>query len=263
MIPNILTTFALCAGFTALRFALEGRFEHAVGALVIAALFDAFDGRIARMLNQTSNFGAQLDTLSDFLCFGIVPATMLYMWTLNDIGLAGWALALVYCVCCALRLARFTAEIDGSERSAEARKYFIGIPSPVAAGLVLIPLVVSFHGKEGIGAFSDEPYLVGVFVVIVSGLMISQLPTFSLKQIRISHRYRVPTMLGVAIFAAAAVSEPWTTLTVLLVAYLLTLPLGWYSYRRLLEREAALQQVQETAPAEGGVALKIVEDSRK
>jgi len=260
MIPNMLTTFALCAGLTALRFALEGRLEHAVTALVIAALLDVFDGRIARMLNQTSNFGAQLDTLSDFLSFGIVPAAMLYMWTLNGIGLAGWALALVFCVCCALRLARFNAELDDPKRSPEARNYFVGVPSPVGAGLVLMPLVISFHDGNRLAALFDEPLVVGAFVVIVSGLMVSNLPTFSFKQVRISHRYRLPAMLGVAIFAAASVSEPWSTLTVVLVAYLLSLPFGWFAYQKLLAREAAEEAENKVGEA---VPFKIVEEGGK
>jgi CDP-diacylglycerol--serine O-phosphatidyltransferase len=265
MIPNILTTLALCAGLTALRFALEGRFENAVGALVVAGLLDMFDGRVARLLKQTSNFGAQLDTLSDFLSFGVVPAAMLYMSSLNELGLAGWALALVFCVCCALRLARFNAELAEPRRVAEARNYFVGVPSPAGAGIVLMPLVISFYGTDAFSVVFGDPLVVAGFVVVVSGLMVSQLPTFSLKRIHIPPHYRIPTMLGVAIFTAAAVSEPWPTLTFLLVVYAVSLPFAWYSYQRLLQRieSAQAESGNDDKPTQTAVPLTIVNQGRK
>jgi CDP-diacylglycerol--serine O-phosphatidyltransferase len=266
MIPNILTTFAVCAGLTALRFALEGRFEAAVEALFVAAVLDAFDGRIARMLNQTSSFGAQLDSLSDFLSFGIVPAVMLYIWSLNGLGLAGWALALVLAVCCALRLARFNVGVMERPASPELQKFFTGVPSPAGAGLVLAPLVISFYAPADIAAFFSSHITVGFFVVAVSALMVSQLPTFSLKMVRVPHRYRLPTMLGVAIFAAAAVSAPWPTLSAVLAVYLATLPFGWLSYQRLRQRLAASAPTEPAeADASGSepIPLSIVENGRK
>lgn len=263
MIPNILTTFALCAGLTALRFSIEGRFEAAVEALVVAAVLDAFDGRIARLLNQTSSFGAQLDSLSDFLSFGIVPALMLYLWSLHGLGLAGWALALVFCVCCALRLARFNVGALERPASPELGRFFTGVPSPAGAGLVLAPLFVSFFAPESIAEFFAHPVLVGVFVVVVSALMVSQYPTFSLKMVRIPHRYRLPTMLGVAVFAAATVSAPWPTLTALVTAYLVTLPFGWFSYNRLKRRIEMEPKPDEAADGEAEPApLSVVETDK-
>jgi CDP-diacylglycerol---serine O-phosphatidyltransferase len=268
MIPNILTTFALCAGLTALRFSLEGRFEAAVEALIVAAVLDTFDGLIARMLNQTSSFGAQLDSLSDFLSFGIVPAVMLYLWSLNGLGLAGWAFALVFAVCCALRLARFNVGVD-KPVAPELKGYFTGVPSPAGAGLVLLPLLISFYAEENIAAFFDSPVVVAIFVVGVAALMVSQVPTFSFKMVRIPHRYRLVTMLGVAIFAAAVVSAPWPTLTVFLAIYLLTLPFGWLSYNRRKQRIESSEPPDaedDDADAEtsgGAVPLSVVEAKRK
>mgnify|MGYP003626197746 CR=1 FL=1 len=261
LIPNILTTFALCAGLTALRFSLEGRFEAAVEALIVAAVLDTFDGLIARMLKQTSSFGAQLDSLSDFLSFGIVPAVMLYLWSLNGLGLAGWALSLVFCVCCALRLARFNVGALERPVAPELSKFFTGVPSPAGAGLVLTPIFVSFYGSGFIADFFASPVVVGIFAVGVSALMVSQVPTFSLKMVRIPNRYRLPTMLGVAIFAAAAVSAPWPTLTVMVVAYMATLPFGWLAYNRLRNRLEAAEPSGE--PATDPVPLSVVDTGRK
>ena len=265
MIPNILTTLALCAGLTALRFSLEGRFENAVEALVIAGVLDTFDGAIARLLKQTSNFGAQLDTLSDFLAFGIVPAAMLYLWSLNELGLAGWAVSLVYAVCCALRLARFNVQITAPRLPPEARSYFVGVPSPIGAGLVLVPLAISFTSTGSFAIFFQQPMVVGAIVLVVSGLMVSQLPTFSVKQIRIPHRYRLLTMLGVAVLAAAIVSAPWQTLTLLVALYAVTLPLGWRSYNRLIRRVEAAQAETDAGDgsASGAVLPSSVERSQE
>jgi CDP-diacylglycerol---serine O-phosphatidyltransferase len=251
-----------------LRFSLEGRFEAAVGALVVAAVLDTFDGLIARMLNQTSSFGAQLDSLSDFLSFGIVPAVMLYLWSLNGLGLAGWAFALVFAVCCALRLARFNVGVD-KPVPPELKGYFTGVPSPMGAGLVLAPLLVSFYAEGSIVEFFASPVVVAIFVVGVAALMVSQVPTFSFKMVRIPHRYRLLTMLGVAIFAAAVVSAPWPTLTAFLTIYLISLPFGWLSYNRLKARIAAAGDDDATAGTAGTetatetVPLSVVETNRK
>ena len=267
MIPNILTTFALCAGLTALRFSLEGRFEAAVEALVVAAVLDTFDGLIARMLNQTSSFGAQLDSLSDFLSFGIVPAVMLYLWSLNGLGLAGWAFALVFAVCCALRLARFNVGVE-KPVPPELKGYFTGVPSPAGAGLVLAPLLISFYAEGVVADFFRSPVVVAIFVVGVAALMVSQVPTFSLKMVRIPHLYRLVTMLGVAIFAAALVSAPWPTFTVFLTVYLLSLPFGWLSYYRRKQRlETAgtpdAEDDDAAAGPAGGGPLSVIEANRK
>jgi CDP-diacylglycerol--serine O-phosphatidyltransferase len=281
MIPNILTMFALCAGLTALRFAIEARYEPAIEALLVAAVLDAFDGRVARMLNQTSRFGAHLDTLSDFLCFGVVPAVMLYVWALDAVGLVGWALALVFTVSCALRLARFNVgAIDGDDAAPaitpERLKFFTGVPSPVGAGLVLTPLIVTFYAGGEIAALAAHPAVVGAFVVGAAALMVSQLPTFSAKQLRIPTRYRLPTMLGVALFAAAAVSATWETLTVISVVYLLSLPFGWRSYHRRAALAAAAERERDATiagdedddgeaadSAAAPVTLSVVENERK
>ncbi len=235
MIPNMLTMLALCAGLTSIRYGLEGRWEPANVALVFAAIFDALDGRLARMLHGTSKFGAELDSLSDFVGFGVAPAVLLYLWTMKDAGPIGWVLVLLFSVCCALRLARFNTNIDEPELPPWAKNYFTGVPAPAGAGLVMLPMILSFQMESD---FVREPAVVALFIIAVAGLLISKLPTYSFKNIRVQHRFVLLTMLIVGAIAALSVSAPWLTLTVILVAYICTLPFGLRSYRRL-EREAA------------------------
>lgn len=229
MIPNMLTMLALCAGLTALRFSIEGRFQPAVIALLVAAIFDSLDGRVARLLRQSSKFGAELDSLSDFLAFGIAPAVLLYLWALDTAGPVGWVLALAYSVCCALRLARFNTDLEEPRLPVWAKNYFTGVPSPAAAGLVLIPVILSFQTDL---AFLREPAFVGLFMVAVAGLMVSRVPTYSFKSVRIQHRYALLAMLAVALFAALIVSAPWFTLSAILLAYLISLPFSWVNFHR-------------------------------
>src|SRR5260221_7764458 len=149
MIPNMLTLLALCAGMTAIRFAINGKFEAAVIAIIVAGVFDGLDGRIARLLKSTSPFGAQLDSLSDFVCFGVAPAVMLYIWTMTQLASFGWALSLLYAICCGLRLARFNTQLD-VELPPYAAYYFTGVPAPGGAGLELVPMFLAFDYDDGI-----------------------------------------------------------------------------------------------------------------
>jgi len=241
MIPNILTMLALCAGLTALRFGMEGKWEPAVLSLVVAAVLDALDGRIARLLSGTSKFGAELDSLSDFIGFGVAPALLLYLWTMKTAGPIGWVLVLLFSVCCALRLARFNTDIDGPELPAWAKIFFTGVPAPAGAGLVLLPLIISFQVESD---FIRDPWVVGIFIVVVSCLLVSRLPTFSFKNFRIPHRFVLLTMLLVGLVAALSVSAPWLTLTIILCLYIVSLPFAPRSFKKL-EQEAA-----EYAPAD-------------
>ena len=244
LIPNMLTVLALCAGLTSIRFALDERWEMAVFAIIIAAVLDGLDGRIARLLDTTSKFGAELDSLSDFASFGVAPAILLYYWTLQDAGGVGWVIALLFGVCVALRLARFNTRIDNADLPAWTSRFFTGVPAPAGAGLSLLPIAATLLFGPG---FFDTPAFTGVTTVIVALLMASRLPTYSMKRVRVPHHLVVPTLLGVGAVAALLVSVPWLTLIVLGLAYVGTIPFSLLAYRRL-ERLRGSE-----APAEGVV----------
>jgi CDP-diacylglycerol--serine O-phosphatidyltransferase len=229
MIPNILTLLALCAGMTAIRFAIAGKFEAAVVAIIIAGVFDGLDGRVARLLKTTSTFGAQLDSLSDFISFGVAPAVVLYVWTMSQLASVGWAIVLFFGVCCALRLARFNTQLD-VELPAYAYNFFTGVPAPAGAGLVLVPLFISF---EWGAAFARSPYLNAVVVAGVAALMVSRIPTFSLKRVRIHHHMVVPTLLAIGVAAAFLTTAPWPLLTLIGLAYLASIPFTLIRFNRL------------------------------
>lgn len=230
MLPNLVTLLALCAGLTSIRFGLRGEFQAAAVAIFLAAILDSADGRIARMLHATSKFGAELDSLSDFISFGVAPVVVLYLWTLGDAGALGWAMVLLFAVCMALRLARFNTMLGEPDLPSWAHNYFTGVPAPAAAGLALLPMLLSFQfGKEVFG----NPYAVSLFLVGVSFLMISRIPTYSFKHFRVPAPWAVPLMLLVGLLAAFLVTAPWTTLSVLGVLYLGTIPFAVRSFRRL------------------------------
>lgn len=251
MLPNMLTLFALCAGLTAIRFALDQQWQAAVIAIVIAAVFDMLDGRVARLLNVTSPLGAQLDSLSDFASFGVAPALVLYLWLLNDLGNLGWIVALTYCICAALRLARFNVSLgDAPTRPPWAYNYFTGMPSPAAAAVALLPLVLGFLiGKDVIPALP-----VAIWLLAVGGMMISTLPTFSFKGGRVPERYVPLVLVGIGLTAAGLFNATWLTLMVLGVLYLATLPLAMRQFHKLqaeAERMQGLESAGDGDPAGG------------
>ena len=230
LIPNILTLLALCAGVTAMRFALEGAWERAVIAVLAAAILDGLDGRIARALQATSRFGAELDSLSDVVCFGVAPAMVIYLWSLNEARGLGWALALLFAVCCALRLARFNTGLDSKEREpAWARNYFIGVPAPAAASLALLPLVFWLQFEGDVFA---NPWITGATLLAVSALMVSRIPTFAFKQVKVPGRYVVFVLLAAGTAIAFLISEPWATLGVAGIAYLVSIPYAIMVFKR-------------------------------
>lgn len=230
LIPNILTVLALCAGLTAIRFGLQGRLEPAVVAIVIAAMLDALDGRIARMLGGSTKFGAEMDSLSDIVCFGVAPAVLLYEWTMSSAGSIGWAVVLLYCVCCALRLARFNTRLGTSDLPPWAYRFFTGVPAPAAAGLVLTPMMVSFEIGPG---FFSHVIVNGLVIVAVSALMISRVPTYSGKSIRVPQSYVLPLLLIVGLLAGLIVGAPWSTLTAIALMYVGSIPFSMVEFRRL------------------------------
>lgn len=247
MIPNMLTLLALCAGLTAIRFALQAKWEHAVFAVLLAAILDGLDGRIARLLKVTSKFGAELDSLSDFVSFGVAPAMVMYLWTLKDAGSPGWALALLFCVCSGLRLARFNTMIGQADLPPYAYNFFTGVPAPAAAGLALWPLMLSFELGDG---FFGSTLVAGTVMIAVAFLMVSRLPTFSLKGLRIPHGYVLPGFLFLALLAAFMVTAPWVTLPLLMLAYAVSIPLAYRAYHTL-ERKALELQENSGLPANG------------
>ena len=235
LIPNVITLAALSAGLTAIRFGLQGQFRLAVVAVIVAALFDALDGRVARRLGVTSRFGAELDSLSDFLCFGVTPALVLYMAALKDGGPLGWVVTLMFPICSALRLARFnTALLADTPPPAWTGQYFTGVPAPAGALLALIPLVISFEAEA---AWPRHPVVVGVVLVLVGGLMVSRLPTFSFKKGRIPRHLVLPALLIAALTMGVIASSPWIGVSLLGLIYLALIPFSWLAYRRQAARD--------------------------
>lgn len=248
MIPNMLTLLALCAGMSSIRFALLDRYDLAALAILAAAILDGLDGRVARILKGASKFGAELDSLSDFVSFGVAPALTLYLWVMLGAGAAAWLPVLFYAMCAALRLARFNTALEDDSPPAWTRNYFTGVPSPAGAGLALLPLILA-------NLFGDEvfrrPEVVGFVLVAVGILMVSTLPTFSFKKFKVDHRWVLPMMLVVGLLAATMISAPWAGVAALLLLYLASIPVAVRSYRTLKERdaqEAAKRQEEEPGP---------------
>jgi CDP-diacylglycerol---serine O-phosphatidyltransferase len=244
LIPNVLTLLALCAGMTAIRFAVSENFEAACYAIIVAGVFDGLDGRMARLLKSTSRFGAELDSLADFISFGVAPALVLYLWTMSALHSIGWAIVLFFAICCALRLARFNTEI-AAEPQPYAAGFFSGVPAPGGAGLSLVPMFISFEWGDWI---ARSPYLNAVWLSGIALLMISRVPTVSLKPIRIPHDLVLPTLLGVGVFAGFFTTAPWPTLTFIGAAYVGSIPLTMRAYYRL-RRAAEARKAEAAEPA--------------
>jgi CDP-diacylglycerol--serine O-phosphatidyltransferase len=245
MVPNILTLLALCAGMTAIRFAINGKFEYAVFALIAAGIFDGLDGRLARLLKATSSFGAELDSLSDFISFGAAPAIVLYLWTMWSLQSIGWAMVLFYAVCCALRLARFNTQL-AAEPPPWRSNYIRGVPAPAGAGLIILPMFVSFEWGFWL---ARSPILNAAWIGIVALLMVSTIPTFSLKRIRIPNHHVIPTLLVVGLMAAFLTTAPWVTLMLVGVAYVFSIPLTVRASHRL-RRDYQTRQEQTAEPSQ-------------
>jgi CDP-diacylglycerol--serine O-phosphatidyltransferase len=234
LIPNMLTLFALCAGLSSIRFAMDARWEFAVLAILFAAIFDALDGRIARLLDSASKFGAELDSLSDFISFGVAPSVVLFIWAMGDLKSIGWALTLLFSAGMALRLARFNTKLDNADLPAWHSRFFTGVPAPAAAGLVLLPLIAWLQFPDV--ALLRSPYVVGPVMLAVAGLAVSRVPTFSFKRLKVSQALVLPTMVVVAVFTALAMAEPWATLLLILMVYIASIPLAISSHRRLQQQ---------------------------
>ncbi len=236
MIPNMMTLMAMAAGLTAIQFGLNMQWEKAIFAILLAAILDTMDGATARLLKATSDFGAQLDSLCDFLSFGVAPAIIMYAWVLEEAGKIGWVAMIFYASATALRLARFNIERKSGAKWRE--KFFSGIPSPAGAGLALLPVILWMQYDEFFSQFNYVSPLVGIWVMIVASLMISRVPTFSIKSLLIPSRMSMPLLAATALLIAALVHIPWPTLTFVGLAYVASIPFSVQYYRKL-EKEHA------------------------
>lgn len=241
MVPNLLTMIGLCAGLTSMRFALEGRFGAAAVAITVAAGIDGLDGRLARLLKATSRFGAEFDSLADFLCFGVAPAFTLYLWSLQRVGAFGYTPCLMFAVCMALRLARFNASLDGGPKPAYAYNFFTGVPAPAGAGLALFPLFLGLEaqslGWSWLLEVTQYPLFCALVLIGAALLLVSTLPVWSFKNFKVPAEYVLPLLLGTGIFVAVLVADPWAALAAAGLIYVCMLPLSVRSFRRL-RREA-------------------------
>jgi CDP-diacylglycerol---serine O-phosphatidyltransferase len=237
MVPNVITLLALCAGLTAIRLAAESTFEWAVYAIVFAAVLDGIDGRVARLLKGTSRFGAELDSLADFVNFGVAPGVVLYFWSLHEVKSAGWIGAMVFAIAAGLRLARFNVMIDDPNRPPWAANFFVGVPAPAGAITVLLPVYVHFLGMPA-PAFMVPITL--VYTLAIGFLMVSRLPVYSGKKVgkRVPPDLVLPVFIGVVLFFALLIAYPWAVLTVGTLMYLASLPFGWLSHRQYVRRDA-------------------------
>jgi CDP-diacylglycerol--serine O-phosphatidyltransferase len=244
LIPNLMTILAICIGLTAIRMGIEGRMELAVYAVVIAAFLDGLDGRLARLLKGTSRFGAELDSLCDFVNFGVVPAVLLWLYTLNDLGSLGWAGAIVFAVAAALRLARFNVALDAPKPD-YAQDFFVGVPAPVGALLVMLPIYLGHLGSIDLPAVTAGASL--IYCIFIALLMVSKFPTWSFKKsaARVPREMVVPVIFVTVLLGAVLVSYTFEFLMVSIFIYLALLPLAFMSYQRQARAYGAA-----TAPAE-------------
>lgn len=232
LLPNLVTLLALCIGLTAIRMAIEGRMDLAVAGIVFAAILDGIDGRLARYLQSQSRFGAELDSLADFMNFGCAPALILFFWGLGPLRTLGWVVMLVFALCAALRLARFNVMLDDPNRPAFAGNFFVGMPAPAAAVVVLLPVYLEFLGVPRTG-MSAPLYL--IYALAIALLMVSKIPTWSGKKLgaRVPREYVLPVLVLIVLFVVLLISYPWELLTVAVIAYLATIPVAFAHYRRL------------------------------
>ena len=235
LFPNFITLLGLCSGLTSLKFTFNEEWEFAVIFIIIAAIIDGMDGRIARILKSTSDFGAQLDSFADFLNFGAAPAFLLYFWKLKEIKVIGWILVMIYVICMSIRLARFNVSLH-SERPSWAKLFFFGVPAPVCALLSLLPIIITFQSQESEYLILIEQFFnirnIACYFLAVSFFSVSHIPTFSAKYIYIPKNLSYIFVSFFGIFIIFFISKPWVTLPILGAVYILTIPIsvGFYTY---------------------------------
>ena len=246
LVPNAITAAALCTGLTGIRFAIAGDFERSVVLVILAGLLDGIDGRAARLLKAQSRFGAELDSLADSISFGVAPALILYLWTLQSLPSLGWLAALAFAICCVLRLARFNARIDLPDQPHKSAGFLTGVPAPVGAGLAFLPLYLWV--ASGRAEIFASPVVVGTWLALIAFLMISSVPTLSWDRLRPRRSIRLELIAFAGLLVAALVTEPWYTLVAICGAYLLLLPVGLVSYARVRRQREARSAGQGAPP---------------
>lgn len=255
MVPNLITVLAICAGLTGIRYAIEFRYELAVQMVLIAAFLDGIDGRIARMMKATSKFGAQMDSLADIINFGVAPAMVLYIFVLDQARSLGWIAALIYTIAAGLRLARFNVMTDNDVKAPWQSSYFVGVPAPAGAFLVLLPVYVSFLG---VAPNNTMALFSAAYTLLIAALLISRVPVWSGKSgSRVPRNYMMPIILGVVLLVATLSVYPWQTLSAAVVAYLLSLPFGARAWQRKYGDGAF------SAPEEGDIQPYYAQDDHK
>ena len=223
--PNIVTMLALCAGVTSIRYSISDQWVKAVLCIFLAAFFDGLDGRVARMLKGSTKFGAELDSLSDFVSFGVAPAILLFQWSLFDLPKFGWFFCLLMSVGMAMRLARFNTMLDDEPQPIYWQHFFVGVPAPAAAALTMMPVMISFDFPE-ISHIVRSHAFCATLLCVVSFLMVSRIPTFSTKKLKVPTYMVVPMMLMVVLFASFVINQPWLTLGIMTIVYALSIPVG-------------------------------------
>jgi CDP-diacylglycerol---serine O-phosphatidyltransferase len=264
--PNLVTLLALCAGLTGIRMAFENRYGLALAAIVFAAVLDGIDGRLARLLKGTSKFGAELDSLSDFVNFGVAPALILYFWGLHDLKSAGWIAAMAFAICAGLRLARFNVMSADPDKPAWAGNFFVGVPAPAGAIIVLLPIYAAFLGLP------RSPFLTWLtlaYTLAIAALMVSRLPVFSGKRIgtRVPPEMVGPVIILLVLFVALLIAYPWIILAIGTLCYLASLPFGWVSYRSYEERaregRAAETPAAAASPPSAASTMQLADDEER
>jgi CDP-diacylglycerol--serine O-phosphatidyltransferase len=245
VLPNAITAAALCSGLTGIRFAINENWEMALFAILLAGMLDGIDGRIARLLKAQSRFGAELDSLADSLSFGMAPALVMFLWSLKDLPRFGWFASLAFAICCALRLARFNAQIDVEEQPHKSVGFLTGVPAPVGAGLAFLPTYL-WIASNGEPVFR-HPLLVAAWMVAIAVLMISNLATFSWTSIRPRRNIRLFAIALAGLVFAALLQEPWWTLAGLSVVYLALMPLAIVRYGRIKRQRTPVARSVATA----------------
>jgi len=241
LLPNALTIFGVCLGLSSIKFALDSNYSIAVIAIGFAAILDTLDGRVARLIKGTSKVGKELDSLTDVISFGVAPGFIMYFWSLNEIGKFGWMFVLIYVVCCALRLARFNLTVIEDNETWKIN-FFEGVPSPAAAGLVLLPLILNL---SGLIELQNYAVLSSISILVTSLLMVSKISTYSLKRILIPRHYAIFLLLGIGIYVSLLIFYTFKTLFFTGLIYLLLIPLSFIHYRKINKKSLTSPEIED------------------
>ena len=260
LVPNAFTVASICFGLSAIRSGLDGHYQTAVVMIILAGIFDGLDGRSARLLKITSKLGAELDSLADFLSFGVAPAFLIYLWTLNEAKSFGWAIALFYVICAALRLARFNSELEDPDRPPWMTRFFTGMPAPAAAGVVMVPMMLTFALGQ---AWPQVWWMNALVMVAVALMMVSSVPTFSIKMVttRVKPQLMLPTLVIIGAIIVALVNVPWWTLLTVAGLYLLSLPIGIIVARNLAAQTSPSSEMSDLESPDVNEALPDVAET--